>query len=168
MIRIATMQDLDRIVEIKDNAVNYMHNVDKFIQWTENYPLREDFINDINKSELYVSVDDNSLVINGFFVINKEVYDEYDQANFSVDKTNVYTIHRVCTDVSARGLGLGNLLLTEAISQIRKTNADGIIIDTNENNIAMNKIIKQVGFKFVGTMSLRIGLGSWNCYEYKL
>ncbi len=168
MLRLANNEDIISIMKITKDAVKYQREVDKFIQWDDNYPNEETFINDIKNNSLYVNIDDNNNNINGFFVLNTQIYDEYNQAEFTVDINKSYTIHRVCTDVNYRGRGIGNILLTEAIHLANKLQIKSLIIDTNSKNIAMNKIIKQVGFNFVGTMNLRKNLPHWNCYEYKL
>ncbi len=168
MIRVANEKDIPKILDITKGAVQYMLDVDNFIQWDEHYPNESVFEDDIKQNSLYVYIDDNSLQIIGFFVLNKQIYDAYNEANFTVNIDNSYTIHRVCCDVDHRKKGIGNLLLSEAIALCRKFEAESIIIDTNSKNIAMNKIIKQVGFNFVGTMNLKPNLPHWNCYEYKL
>lgn len=168
MIRIANESDLNDILDITKRAVIHQQEVDQFKQWDQEYPNIDVFTQDIKKNTLYVYIDDNDNAITGFFVLNKQVYKEHYQANFTVDLSNAYTLHRVCSDPNYRGRGIGNTMLTEAIFLARKFEGESLIIDTNSKNIAMNKIVKQIGFKFVGEMQLRPGYAPWNCYEYYL
>ncbi len=165
MIRLAKAQDLEQIMNITKLAVKHQHEVDKFIQWEDSYPNLDVFNDDLNKSELYVFELGDQVV--GYFVINKQIYDAHYQANFTVDLTTSYAIHRVCSSPLVRGQNIGYKMLQYCVEHVKNIGGVDLIIDTNSKNIAMNKIIKQVGFEYVGDMELKPDFPVWYCYEFK-
>jgi hypothetical protein len=90
MIRKAVLMDLDIITKILKDTLAEMHSYNNY-QWDENYPNKQDFINDINEGSLYV-YEDNCLVI-GFLCINIEEPVEYKGLNWSLNK-GAYILHR--------------------------------------------------------------------------
>lgn len=54
MLRLATMQDLTRIMAIVQATVREMHAYGNY-QWDEVYPTEQDFASDITQGDLFVS-----------------------------------------------------------------------------------------------------------------
>lgn len=54
MLRLATMQDLTRIMAIVQDTVREMHAYGNY-QWDEVYPTEQDFAADITQGDLFVS-----------------------------------------------------------------------------------------------------------------
>ena len=54
MLRLATMQDLTRIMAIVQDTVMEMHAYGNY-QWDEVYPTEQDFASDITQGDLFVS-----------------------------------------------------------------------------------------------------------------
>lgn len=54
MLRLATMQDLTRIMAIVQATVMEMHAYGNY-QWDEVYPTEQDFASDITQGDLFVS-----------------------------------------------------------------------------------------------------------------
>lgn len=72
MIRLATENDLKRILSIYEYAREFMKNNGNESQWKNNFPPKELIVQDIEKRQLYVYVEDNN--IHGVFAsFNKKI-----------------------------------------------------------------------------------------------
>lgn len=56
VIRHGTVEDVDSILDIVKEVTARM-NAEGNFQWNQFYPLRDDFLKDIERQELYVAVD---------------------------------------------------------------------------------------------------------------
>lgn len=165
MFRKANLFDIGKIIEIKNLAVKKMLEVDKFKQWDENYPSIDVLVQDINSENLYVLEVEN--VVTGFICINIDAYDAYNEVNWNFDE-NFMTIHRVCVDPRIQNMGLGKILLNNAENIIKDLGYNYIKIDTNSQNMSMNKLLVTSNYNYVGQMNLKPNLPLWNCYDKKI
>lgn len=165
--RLAIIEDLPQIMDITKRSIQYQVEVEKFQQWNEHYPNESDFLKDMEQSALHVLEKNDQIV--GFIVLNKQVYDAYEQVTWSKPtEENFLTIHRVAVDPEIRNQRLGFQLLTAVEALAKSKGVYYLKIDTNSRNLAMNKLILNVGYTFCGEMDLKPPLPLWNCYDKQL
>ncbi|WP_062322689.1 hypothetical protein [Halolactibacillus sp. JCM 19043] len=110
MIRLATHSDLDRIMVIVNEVIKEMH-VRGSQQWSTDYPKRADFIQDINKRELYVY--EQAGEVAGMCAFSETGHAEYSLIPFST--TNALTIKRLA-------ISLGTEIKALVINLLRQSN----------------------------------------------
>ena len=143
MIRLATHDDLPRILEIYEYARQYMREQGNPTQWGDTHP--EEFIlkEDIDNKSLFV-IEEDSLITGAFaFIIGEDsTYDVIDQGQWNSSDT-YGTIHRVAAADGAFGI-------TSISMEYCKTLHPYIRIDTHEKNLKMQYLIEKAGFKRSG------------------
>lgn len=153
MIRKATLDDLDAIWELRLQTAKLLktRGVD---QWQSIFPIKQQFIDDINMDECYV-LDINHHII-GMMAIKageeptyKVIYD-----GLWHDKKPYLTIHRIAVHEDNHGQGYGVLLLNYAKNVARKLGYTYMRIDTHEDNHVAIKRFTTFGFKYCGYILL--------------
>lgn len=146
MIRLAKIEDMDKILLIKDEAIKLLadNNID---QWQDGYPNKEVFLNDINNSDLYVF--DNGKIL-AFMALVKEKDPNFETLEGVWLSDSYLTIHRIAVAREARNQGIANELFSFAKNSAKEKSIDAVRIDTHENNIMMQNLIKKNGFSYRG------------------
>ncbi|MGO1632759.1 MAG: GNAT family N-acetyltransferase, partial [Staphylococcus equorum] len=91
MIRIANKNDLSSVLKIVKEAKAIMKQ-DNNNQWDEQYPLEQQFKDDIQKGTLYV-LEENSIIY-AFIVVDQQQSEWYDELEWPIDRSGAYVIHR--------------------------------------------------------------------------
>lgn len=81
MLRLATMQDLTRIMAIVQATVREMHAYGNY-QWDEVYPTEQDFATDITQGDLFVSEAEGQIC--GLICINQTEPAVYADASWTL------------------------------------------------------------------------------------
>lgn len=149
MIRKASLEDLKDIMEIIKQTIVEMHSYNNY-QWDENYPKEKDFINDIQKENLFVIQRDAKIA--GIICINKEEPVEYNELNWTL-KEPAMVIHRMSVSPAYRRSGIGTELMEFTDEVALKNNLRYIKTDTYSINSNMNALFVRCGYKFIGDMS---------------
>ncbi|HZK53641.1 MAG TPA: GNAT family N-acetyltransferase [Desulfosporosinus sp.] len=161
MIRKATLEDLEDIMEIIKQTIVEMNAYDNY-QWDENYPQEEDFIRDIQKEELFVI--ERKRKIAGFVCINKVEPVEYNGLNWTVDEAAV-VLHRMSVYTAYRRSGIGMELMRFADEVALKNNLKYIKTDTYSINKNMNALFVKCGYNLVGEIRFLGKEKTFYCYE---
>ena len=148
----STIKDIPIIMTIIDDAKTYLafQNID---QWQNGYPNAEQVENDIKKGESYVVVNDkNQVIATSMFTLRKEpTYKKVIDGNWIIPEDEVYgVIHRMAIKKEFRKLGLATFLFDEFHQQLKEKNVRSLKIDTHENNVGMQSLIKKLGYKYCG------------------
>ena len=148
MIRLATVDDLDSLVEIFEGAKVFMWSVGNLDQWTGGYPAREDLLEDIHKNHLYV-MDDGEIY--GAFALVEEPEPTYAYIDGAWANDGPYlTIHRLAKISGRRGV------FKEAVDfAIKKCPC--VRVDTHRDNLPMQGAIVNYGFIYRGKIYLKNG-----------
>ncbi len=162
MIRLATYNDIEDILKIKNKAYLYHKDELKIDQWSEDYPNEKIFLSDIEKEELFVYQKDGKIV--GFACLNFGPWDTYDSLNWNSDD-KFLTIHRVAVDTDYKGMGIASSLLLSLEDVAKSLGCSYLKIDTYSLNEPMNYLIKKLGYEFVGSMKPYENKEAWNCYD---
>jgi len=147
MIRKATTKDIDSIITITKACARFM--IDKNIfQWNEHYPNRTAFESDINRGELYVFQDKNTVV--GCIVVSIVMDEEYFPIQWlTPNKNNIY-IHRLAIHPNCQGLGYAQKLMEFAEDFAKQNNYSSIRLDTFSQNKRNQKFYELRGYKQLG------------------
>lgn len=163
MIRKATLDDLERIMQItKEIVVEMKENGNP--QWSDLYPTKEDFTDDINNNTLYVYEKDKVI---GFICITKDTENEYGHVLES-SKNNAYIMHRLGIDKSYRALGIATKLMSYAEELAIQNNIYLMKADTEIKNNKMNALFKKLGYQQISTLTWSDNNGLFNYYEKRL
>jgi ribosomal protein S18 acetylase RimI-like enzyme len=152
-IRLSTTNDVIKIMQIIDDAKTYLAslNID---QWQNGYPNAEQVENDIKKEESYVVLNDNNQIMaTSMFTTNKEPTYKIIDGNWIIDESKKYgVIHRMAIKKEFRKLGLATILFDEFHQQLQNKNIQSLKIDTHEDNLGMQALIKKLGYKYCGVI----------------
>ncbi len=167
MIRLATEGDLDCIFPIFKRAREYMQKEGNITQWGENYPAKSLLLSDIEKNQLFVYTENNT--IEGVFVLQSgddPAYTYIENGSFKYSAP-YKTIHRIAA--SGRVAGVFAKCLAYC-----KENASYLRIDTHADNKTMRHLIEKHGFSQSGIVymadksprivyELEVGQGLCSC-----
>lgn len=160
MYRLAEVKDLDEMMFIVHHIVNEMKGSDN-PQWDEHYPLREDFLKDIQEEALYILEEADE--IKGFIAINQETPEEYDELDWH--EGNYVVIHRLAVNPANRQGGYATQLMQFAEQSAVERHMTVIRSDTSSMNIGMNKIFQRLDYQFKGQINFHGKPFKFNCYE---
>ena len=150
-IRLSKIEDIPEIMMIIEDAKAYLasQNID---QWQNGYPNEKQIENDILKTESYVVVnDENQIMATSMFTTNPEPTYKVIDGNWLVDETKIYgVIHRMAIKKEFRKFGLATFLFDEFHQQLKDKNIASLKIDTHEENLGMQSLIKKLGYTYCG------------------
>lgn len=161
MIRRATMEDVNSIMEIVQGVIVEMHSYNNF-QWDENYPLIKDFAGDIKKGDLFVAIREEKIA--GFICINRDQPIEYEGLKWSLSE-EALVIHRMAVSPDYRNAGVGFELVMFAEELARKKSIRYLKTDTYSLNINAQGLFQKIAYSFVGEMSFLSKEKPFYCYE---
>ena len=163
-MRKARLEDIQDIMDIIRMTIMEMHAYHNQ-QWDESYPQEKDFIEDINKGDLYVSERDGQLV--AFVCVNKTEPVEYYGLNWS-SRNDVMVIHRMSVHPEYRRKGLGLELMNFAEDLALKSNIYYLKTDTNSLNEKMKALFLKFGYNFIGEINFLEKETPFYCYDKRL
>jgi ribosomal protein S18 acetylase RimI-like enzyme len=151
-IRLSKIEDVPEIMIIINDAKTYLASL-KINQWQNGYPNAEQVENDIKNDESYVVVnDENQIMATSMFTLRKEpTYKKVIDGNWINSEDEIYgVIHRMAIKKEYRKLGLATFLFDEFHQQLKDKKIQSLKIDTHEDNIGMQSLIKKLGYKYCG------------------
>jgi ribosomal protein S18 acetylase RimI-like enzyme len=144
MIRKATHQDIDSILEITKACASHMKSQNIF-QWNEYYPNKKAFTNDVEKNELYVLERNNQII--GNITISIYMDEEYIPVTWQTpNKNNIY-IHRLAVHPNHQGKGYAQQLMQFAENYSKENNYTSVRLDTFSQNERNQKFYELRGYK---------------------
>lgn len=152
-VRKSVNEDIKYIIKIINEAQDYFkeQGID---QWQDGYPNEDTIANDILNNISYVVLKDNKIVATLAVSFDGEkTYDEiYGGKWFSNGEFCV--IHRIAIDENYKGTGLASDIIKYVENSCLDEGVNSIKIDTHEDNIPMQKLLKKNGFKYCGVIYL--------------
>ncbi|MDF2699824.1 MAG: acetyltransferase [Haloplasmataceae bacterium] len=161
MIRIARVDDLDHIMIIVNETIEDL-NKEENIQWSKDYPKRENFEKDIKNASLYIY--ENNCEVAGFICIDKNEDSSYKSLNWR-KQSDAIVIHRFAIKRSHQRQKIATKMIEFAENFSKNKQINYLKVDTNSKNIRMNALFKKLGFEFVGNVYLRDVKDPFNCYD---
>jgi RimJ/RimL family protein N-acetyltransferase len=124
----------------------------KIDQWQNGYPNAKQVEQDIKNGESYVVVnDENTIMATSMFTTNKEPTYKVIDGNWIIDENENYgVIHRMAIKKAFKKLGLATFMFHEFHLQLLERNIQSLKIDTHEENIGMQSLIKKLGYIYCG------------------
>ena len=149
IVRKATFEDLDPIMQIYAYARSFMETTGNPNQWGKHHPPREQLVQDIRQEQLYVIADERGIHGVFYFYIGEDpTYGVIADGNWH--GSGCYgTIHRIAGD------GSGGILRT-AVGYCERQ-IPYLRIDTHHDNRVMQKALQKVGFQRCGIIYLPDG-----------
>lgn len=141
------MTDLDRVMDIKDGAVDVMKK-DGNNQWDKDYPSRERFKADISNGDLYVYDKQEHIV--GMICLTSNEDEEYKKIPWKI-KGKHLIIHRMAVSKDCQGEGIAKSLIDYAIELAKQKEVAIIKCDTYSLNPRAKQLFKTMGFSYVAS-----------------
>lgn len=160
-IRLARQEDLDEVMAFVGEVIKQMNAQGNF-QWKSDYPTRQHFSEDVEHKSLYVFTIDERVV--GVVAHTLDFCEEYGQ----VCDNSIPSIvsHRLAVNPQFQGRGIAKKLIAYADQLCPEKHVNCIRGDTNIQNIPMQRVFEQLGYKNMGNISLALRPGlTFVCYE---
>lgn len=150
-IRKATIDDLPHLMEIYAQARTFMAANGNLGQWGTSYPEESLIRQDIEECCSYVCIGDNGEIVGTFYfrIGEDESYKKIYNGAWLNDKPYA-VVHRITSTAKAKGTA--SFCLNWCFSQY-----PNIRIDTHENNIPMQNMLKKNGFRLCGRVTVDDG-----------
>lgn len=142
-IRKATIQDMEKILNIYETARAFMAESGNPNQWGNSYPPTKLVETDIKQGISYVCVEDK--VIHGvftFFIGEDATYQSIENGKWKNDAP-YGVIHRVASDGTCRGI-------ISACKEFCEAQIGNLKIDTHHDNHVMQHALEKHGFEKCG------------------
>ncbi len=166
MIRKATYSDIDEILELT-NACAKLLISKQIYQWNENYPNRKVFVKDVNRRELYVLINKNTII--GSIVISTKMDEEYMDVNWLTPNRNNIYIHRLSVHPNFQKKGHAQQLMSFAENLAITQSYTSIRLDTFSKNLANQKFYELRGYQRLGSIYFpKQSEHPFYCYELVL
>ena len=150
-IKLSKNVDIPKIMEIINDAKEYLASL-HIDQWQNGYPNQAQIENDIKNNESYIVINDKDQIIaTSMFTINPEPTYKIIEGNWIIDENKTYgVIHRMAIKKEFRKLGLAKFMFDEFHQQLKTKNIKSLKIDTHEENLGMQSLIKKLDYKYCG------------------
>ena len=147
-IRKTQEKDIKNVVDLYQNARDFMRKSGNPKQWQDGYPTEESLRDDMKKGVSYVVEDEGNTVGTFAFIIGEDPFYNHIE-NGAWRKDEPYgVIHRIASSGQVRNFT--KICLDFCLEQIPY-----LRIDTHEDNIPMQRAIKRYGFKECGLVYVR-------------
>lgn len=149
VIRKATHDDVDAILEIYDWARDFMRRTGNSGQWSDDYPREEHIAADIAAGACYVCVVNEKIA--GVFYFNVEEEPTYGEIEGAwLDDGPYGVVHRIARGPGHKGIGAFCLDWCFA-------SHPNIRIDTHRDNAPMRALLENLGYTYCGVIYLQNG-----------
>ena len=143
IFRQATHKDIDRILEITDAAREFQRSLG-FVQWEDGYPDFHVIERDINNGHGYVLVENQLPICYAALADNDPDYDRLENVWSFEGPYGV--IHRIAIASEMRGRHMTDTLFPLIEKEFLRRGINVIRIDTGEQNVVMQRIMKKFGY----------------------
>ncbi len=148
MIRKATIDDLESILEIVSDAQQSLKNrcID---QWQNGYPNRESILSDISKGIGFVALCHDEIAAYAAIIVNGEP--EYQHLDGQwLSNQDYVVVHRICVRKDFTRQGLATILMKKGEEIALQHHAHSFKIDTHKDNRYMIELLEKEGFAYCG------------------
>lgn len=150
-IRKTTMKDLDTALKLYAMARQFMKDHGNPTQWGDNHPPKEQVIDDIQTGQSYLCTEDGQAL--GIFFFSMEPEPDYAQIwdGAWLNDRPYGVMHRVACPGIRKGAA------TFCVNWCFKESNGNLRIDTHQDNIPMQNMLKKNGFTYCGIIHIRNG-----------
>lgn len=147
----ANLSHVTTIMKIIDDAKYYLasQHID---QWQNGYPNAEQIENDIANNESYIVINEAGEIMGTtMFTTNSEPTYKVIEGKWIVDEKLPYgVIHRMAVNDDFRGFGVAKFIFDQCHKLLKENRIKSLKIDTHEENLAMQNLIKKQGYSYCG------------------
>lgn len=146
-------KDIDEIMKIINEAKLYFKE-NNINQWQDGYPNEEVILNDIKNKESFVIIENNKVA--GTVAVSfrgEKTYNKIYEGKW-LSNNDYAVIHRIAISNEFKGLGIGSMIIEEAQKLAFERNINSIKIDTQKDNLSMQKLLIKNDFKYCGLIYL--------------
>ena len=154
--RTSTATDLAQLVAIIEQAKDYLKSCG-VNQWQTGYPNVESLQQDILNQLSYVLVEDEEIIASAAVSFEEEETYQLIYDGQWLSEMPYAVVHRFVVKDCLKSKGIGSCLLKEIEHLCLKQHIKSIKIDTHEDNIAMQHLLKKNEFTFCGIIYLADG-----------
>ncbi|MDF0707038.1 GNAT family N-acetyltransferase [Flagellimonas okinawensis] len=166
MIRRAKISEIPDILTITQACAKKMQEKGIF-QWNEHYPSKEAFIQDIERNELFVIEEKDT--VQGTIVISTLMDEEYKPIQWLTPNGNSTYIHRLSVDPELQGKGLAQEMMDFAENFSREKGFVSVRLDTFSQNKRNQRFYEQRGYQKLGDIFFpKQSEHPFHCYELVL
>ncbi|MGG5323464.1 hypothetical protein IGJ83_001570 [Enterococcus pernyi] len=163
-LRKTTLDDLPGVLQIIDQAAAYLAE-QGLPQWQgDQKPSKERFIEDIERQESFVLIDEEDIVGTAALVAGIDPVYTAIAGNWE-GREPYLSIHRVALDQNVRGKRLGKQLLDYLLTVATCQGIKDVRIDTFPTNHPMEKTIYSAGFHYCGMIEFPFPHGERKAYQ---
>ena len=149
-IRKSTPQDIDGIMNCIAFARQLMRDSGNTIQWINGYPSKELMLKSIENDCNYLVINNEGIVATFDFIIDDDPnYALIENGNW-LNEDQYGVIHRLASNGKAKGVA--QFCFEWCFSQF-----PNIRIDTQQSNVAMQKVLEKLGYKKCGIIYVADG-----------
>lgn len=149
-IRKSKLSDLEKIMNVYNEAKLFMISSGNPNQWIDGYPRKSLIESDIMSNNSYVCINEDKIVGTFYFYIGNDVTYNYIEKGKWLNDDLYGVIHRIASLKSSRGVG--RAMLDYCFSLI-----NNIKIDTHHDNKVMKNFLIKFGFTECGIIYLENG-----------
>ncbi|MDR0507674.1 MAG: GNAT family N-acetyltransferase [Dysgonamonadaceae bacterium] len=162
--RKAEVTDTERIWQIILQAKEQMRLMNSR-QWQDGYPAIEDITADIANGYGYVLCEKNGVIAYGAIVFDGEPAYENIKGKWLTDLPYV-VVHRLAVADEVKRKGIGSLFMRKAEELSLQNGIQSFKVDTNFDNVYMQKILYALNFTYCGEIFYEHG--ERRAYEKKI
>ena len=163
MIRRAKISEIPDILTITQACAKKMQENGIF-QWNEHYPSKEAFQKDIDRGELFVMEEKNT--VQGTIVISTVMDEEYKPIQWLTPNGNSVYIHRLSVHPNLQGKGLAQQMMDFAENHAREHGFVSVRLDTFSQNKRNQRFYEQRGYQKLGDIYFpKQSMHPFHCYE---
>lgn len=152
--RLAKESDIDKICSLIENAVIEMESHQIF-QWDSLYPTKADFLDDIQKQQLFIGLSDNDILV--IYALNKDCDKEYKNGAWKYPDSKYRIIHRLCVNPKYQNRGIAKNTLLHIEKELREIGIETIRLDVFSKNPFALSLYQNSGYEKVGSADWRKG-----------
>ena len=151
----AKKEDLFAIMRIIEQAQSYLA-VQNIEQWQNGYPNELAILKDIlNKESYVVKSKDSTLLATAMFTTRNEPTYKHIEGQWITEFDATYgVIHRMAVNKGFRGTGIAKFIFNQCEQTLKHNKIQSMRIDTHEDNLGMQALLKKLGYVFCGVIYL--------------
>lgn len=154
--RKAEIADIGDILNIIRQAQAYFkeHGIN---QWQNNYPNAETICGDIEHKNSYVLLKDGSVTATAVISFDGEkTYGTIYEGRW-ISSRDYAVIHRIAVDDAYKGSGVSSVIIENAERLCLNKGVYSIKVDTHEDNLPMQRLLRKNKFQYCGIIYLKDG-----------
>ena len=151
----AIKEDLPQTLQIIAEAQAYLAT-QQIEQWQNGYPNKKVILNDLENNESFVVKSDDSVQIATamFSTRTEPTYANIEGQWLTKENATYGVIHRMAVSEKSRGTGIAKFIFKHCENLLKQNSIRSMRIDTHEDNLGMQTLLKKLGYNFCGVIYL--------------